>query len=121
MLNILLVTARQGTFHEFAEKLSSDPEVRLDLAASGTEALDRVRGKHPHLVVIDSELPEFDPFGLVRKIIGIDALVNTALIGSISDGDFQTRSEGLGVLCRLRPEQGGKDAETLLRKLRAVL
>ena len=43
MLHIILVTVRPEIFHSFAERLSSDPEVRLDQVTSGAEALSIVR------------------------------------------------------------------------------
>ena len=39
MLHILLVSVRREGIEEFAEALSSDPEVRLDQVTSGADAI----------------------------------------------------------------------------------
>jgi len=121
MLHILLVSARRESIKAFAEGLSSDPEVCLDQVTSGAEALTIVRTKYPHLVIIDSGLPDTDSLDLVRKIINANAMVNTAVVSPLSDEDFHVKSEGLGVLCRLPPDPGSNDSRLLLRKLRGAL
>ncbi len=66
MLHIILVTVRPEIFHSFAECLRSDPEVCVDHVNSGAEALGIVRTGSPHLVIVDSEVTDTDPLGLVR-------------------------------------------------------
>ena len=121
MLHIILVTVRPEIFHSFAEGLSSDPEVCLDHVTSGAGALDIVRTISPHLVIVDSELTDTDPLGLVREIISANAMVNTAVASALSEDEFHDAGEGLGILCRLPPEPGSKEARELLQKLRAVV
>ncbi len=121
MLHILMVTVRRDIFHLFAECLRSDPEVCLDQVNSGAEALSIVRTKCPHLVIVDSGSPDADPLDLVREMIGVNAMVNTAVVSPLTDADFHDKSEGLGVLCRLPPEPDSNDSEALLQKLRGVL
>lgn len=120
MLHLLLVSARLEKIHSFAEGLSSDPEVCLEQVSSGAEALSIVRTRCPHLVIVDSGSPDIDSLDLVREMIGINAMVNTAVLSPLSDAAFHDKSEGLGVLCRLPPEPGGKDSEVLMQKLRGL-
>ena len=110
MLHILLVTLRREIFHSSAEGLCSDPEVCLDQVTSGAEALRVVRTKCPHLVIVDSEVPDTDSLGLGREIISANAMVNTAVVSPLCDEDFHDKSEGLGVLCRLPLEPGSNDS-----------
>ncbi len=121
MLHILLVTARPKALNPFIEGLASDPDVYLDQAASEADALSIVRTRSPHLVIVDSISPIAEPLNLVREIISANALVNTAMISSLSDEDFHEKSEGLGVLCRLPIEPCSNDSVALLQKLRGVL
>lgn len=121
MLNILLVSIRQGSISELAKGLSSDPEVCVDQVASGAEALNTLRTKCPHLIIIDSGLPDTDALDLVRQVISVNAMVNTAVVSPLSDDDFHDKSEGLGVLCRLPPDPGPGEADGMLKKLRSVL
>ena len=118
----VLATARQETIHPFAEGLSSDPEVRLDQVTSGAEALGAVRTASPHLVIIDSELPDTEPLSLGP------GTAHGERHGQHGSGQlhFQTRSSTRRakvlvflLACRLLP--GKSDAAELLRKLRQVL
>jgi DNA-binding response OmpR family regulator len=121
MLRILLVSARQETMDPFAEGLASDPEVRLEQIGSGAEALSVVRTASPHLVIIDSELPDMGSLSLVPELLMVNAMVNTAVVSPLSDQEFHEASEGLGILARLPLMPGGSDAAELLRKLRQLL
>jgi DNA-binding response OmpR family regulator len=121
MLRVLLVTGRQETMHPFAEGLAEDPEVRLEQVASGTEALAALRTDAPHLAIVDSELPDAESLSLVRSLLLVNAMVNTAVVSPLSDQEFHEASEGLGILARLLPVPAKNDAAELLRKLRQVL
>ncbi len=121
MLNILLVSIRQGSISELAKDLSSDLEVCVDQVTSGAEALNTLRTKCPHLIIIDSGLPDTDALDLVRQVISVNAMVNTAVVSPLSDDDFHDKSEGLGVLCRLPLDPGPGEADGMLKKLRSVL
>jgi DNA-binding response OmpR family regulator len=121
MLHIILVTLRREIFHSFVECLSSDPEVCLEQVTSGAEALGIVRTESPHLVIVDSEVPDTDPLGLVREMISANAMVNTAVVSALSDREFHEAAEGFGILCRLPLDPGPGETEGLLKKLRSVL
>ena len=121
MLHILLVTSRGQRIQSFVEGLSSDPQVRLELVAAGTEALDVVRTGAPDLVIVDSTTENLDSLDLVRRIIGVNAMVNTAVASPLSEEEFHDRGEGLGILCRLPSDPGRGDSEVLLQKLRGLM
>ncbi|GLI35064.1 response regulator [Desulforhabdus amnigena] len=121
MLRIVLVTSLPESVHSFAEALTAEPEVRLDRVSSGSEALSLARTLSPHLVVIDTDLPDIKPLTLVQELLAVNAMVNTALISPLSEEEFHEASEGLGVLARLPVNPGRSDAAELLNKLRSVL
>jgi DNA-binding response OmpR family regulator len=121
MLHILLITPRLQGLASFTQTLSSDPGARIGSVASGAEALDAVRNAPPHLVVIDSNLPDAEPIGLVQGIMRVNAMVNTAIVSPLSEEEFHEASEGLGILARLPLDPGRDDAEALLIKLRKVM
>lgn len=120
MLHIVLASMRSKDFRSFAEALSATPEVHLDLVESGAEALRRVRISSPHLVIIDNDLPDCRPFDLVSNLLRIDAMINTAIVSSLTDEQFHEAAEGLGVLARVPLEPGSEDAAQLLGKLRGI-
>ncbi len=121
MLDIFLVTARPEAMPALIQGLSSDKEVRLKQVNSGGAALAAVRNAAPHLVIIDSELPDSSPLDLVQQLLFINAMVNTAVISPLSDSDFHEFSEGLGILKNLPMAPDAGDAASLLLKLRQIL
>jgi DNA-binding NarL/FixJ family response regulator len=122
MLRVVLATNRPKALQAFAEALSSDPEVQLQGVVSGAEALEAARTTAPHLVIIiDPDLPDIAPLDLVKKLLMINAMVNTAVVSPLSDEEFHEASEGLGILGRLPGDPGRSEAVEMLRKLRTVL
>jgi DNA-binding NarL/FixJ family response regulator len=121
MLHILLVTPRLNSLQSFAEALSAAPEVRLEHAGTGAEAVAAAKGTAPHLVIIDEELPDATPLELVQKLLTVNALINTAVVSPLPEDQFHEASEGLGILCRLTENPGPAEAHDLLNKLRTVL
>ncbi len=121
MLHVLLITVRSDHLDSFTAGLLADSEISLEQVSSATEALDIVRNRCPDLVVLDSALPGADSLELVRRMIVVNAMVNTAVISPLSDDDFHEKSEGLGILCRLPPAPTVDDSKILLKKLRGII
>jgi DNA-binding NarL/FixJ family response regulator len=121
MLQIVLATARPQAMQVFAAALASNPGVNLQQVISGAEALEAARTTAPHLVIIDTDLPDTAPLDLVQKLLMVNAMVNTAVVSPLSDEEFHEAAEGLGILGRLPDDPGVSDAGELLHKLRTVL
>jgi len=121
MPRIVLATPRPETWQAFAAALCSDPEVHFTRVVSGAAALEAARASAPHLVIIDSDLPDTRPLDLVRKLLTLNAMVNTAVVSSLPEEEFHEASEGLGVLGRLPVAPDKIDAAGLLQKLRKVM
>ena len=121
MLRIVVATTRPHGLQAFTTALSSNPEVHLEFVSTEAEALEAVGTSAPQLVIIDQNLNDSGALELVPKLLRLNAMVNTAVVSSLSEEEFHEASEGLGVLGRLPEEPDGKDAADLLRKLKAVL
>jgi DNA-binding response OmpR family regulator len=121
MVRILVATTRPEIMELFSDALALDPEVHLQHAVSGADALTAVRTASPDLVVIDLDLPDFKPLDLVSQLLMVNAMVNTAVLSPLSEAEFHEASEGLGILGRLPVKPGRGDAVDLLKKLRRVL
>ena len=121
MLRIVLVTPRPAALRSFSEALASNPEVRLKHENSAAGALEAVRTDAPHLVIIDSDLPDAAPLEFVQRLLMVNALVNTAVVSPLADAEFHEATEGLGVLGRLQEVPDQSDAAALLQKLRVIL
>jgi DNA-binding NarL/FixJ family response regulator len=121
MLRIVLATNRLEAMQAFVEGLSSNPEVHLEHVVSGAEALETARASAPHLVIIDTGLQDCEPLELARKLLRVNAMVNTVVVSPLSEEEFHEASEGLGVLGRLPQEPGESDAAEVLHRLNKVL
>jgi DNA-binding NarL/FixJ family response regulator len=121
MLRIVFATPRAQAMQAFTNALAANQEVDLKYAVSGAEALEAARTSGPHLVIIDSDLPDTAPLDLVQKLLKVNAMVNTAVVSPLSEEEFHEASEGLGVLGRLPGNPGASDAADLLGKLKVVL
>lgn len=120
MLNIILASAHPEAMPAFVQALASDTQGRFKQVYSGAEALAAVQAAAPHLVIIDSELPDIDPLGLVQKLLQINAMVNTAVISPLSEAQFHEQSEGLGIMTSLPPAPNADHAVALVNQLRQI-
>lgn len=116
----LVVTPRVEALRDFLAALSSPGGLDVDVAANGHLALEAVRSKRPGLIVADDGLHDFTPLDLVKEILTMDAMINTAVVSPLSSGDFHEASEGLGVLRALPTNPGKWDGEELARQFLRV-
>jgi DNA-binding NarL/FixJ family response regulator len=121
MLRIVFATVRAQAMQAFTAALAANPEVELKCVVSGAEALEAARTSAPHLVIIDSDLSDTAPLDLAKKLLTVNAMVNTAVVSPLSEEEFHEASEGLGVLGRLPDNPGENDAADLLGRLKVVL
>ncbi len=121
MPHIALFTVSPDKFQTFSTVLSAEPGIVFEMLNTRDDVLRLARNGSPDLIIVDDKLPDCDPFYMIKRIIGVNALINTAVLSSLSDEDFHEKSEGLGILCRLPPKPGKNEAETLLQKLRGVM
>ncbi|MEN6441527.1 MAG: response regulator, partial [Syntrophobacter sp.] len=92
MPRILLVSTRSEGLAPFTRALSSDSEVQLRQVEGHAEAIDEVRELSPHLVIIDAGLPDADRLEFVRELWQVDAMVNTAVISTLTHEQFHEAS-----------------------------
>jgi len=67
MAKVLIVEDQQSLANQLAEKLRSEGFAVLT-AADGEDGLEKVRGEHPDLIVLDIMLPKLDGLSLCRII-----------------------------------------------------
>ena len=117
----LLVTTRADGLSEFMGGLTASGKAELLTARSRAEALDAARSRTPDLVIVDRDLPGESSLALVAELLTVNAMINTAVVSSMTDEEFHEESEGLGVLSRVPPEPGKQDGEELTAKLCGLL
>jgi DNA-binding response OmpR family regulator len=117
---IVLASGRQEQLAPFADALGAASGVELLRLPSGREALDAVQPRSVQLAVVDEVLPDMAGLELVRRLMAVDAFIQTAFLSDLGEEAFHHRSEGLGILMQLPIQPGAGDAERLLQALEAT-
>lgn len=120
-MKILLTTSRVDELEKFISGLGLDKHEPLLVAGSAQELLDLVSNHKLSLIIIDENLSGSDTFDLIRSILGIDAMINTAILTDMDQKDFHEAGEGLGILMSLPLNPGEEDGRELISKLKQVL
>jgi DNA-binding NarL/FixJ family response regulator len=114
MHRILIVTPHRKSIAAFAAALEESQDVQVAWADSGHAAVADVI-KHPPLgVVIDENLLDMPGLDLVRRLLPINAMINTVVLSELPREDFHEASEGLGVMAQLPPIPTPEDARSIL-------
>lgn len=113
MLKILLASPQRDRFQVLQTEMSSLHPIEFSEARDGRLALERVQKQAVDLVIVDEALGDMTGVELVRRLLGVNALINTALVSMESHDDFHKYSEGLGVLMQL-PHACGREEAVLL-------
>ncbi len=121
MRKILIISERQEKLADFTKALEKDREVDLLTATAVEDAINMAEYHAPALIVVDEQVGDLSGVDLVRRLIGVNAFLNTAVLSASTDEDFHLRSEGLGILARLPIQPGDKDALRMLELLRSLM
>jgi CheY-like chemotaxis protein len=120
LLIILFVAKDFSRFAILVDRLRREQDVRLLPAATGAAGLAQLEGMAMDLVIVDEQLDDMSGIEFVRRLVRINPLVNTTIVGTRSVVDFHEATEGLGVLMQLPPHPGEKDAEALLAVIEKI-
>ena len=120
MHRILIVTTHRKSLSAFVESLQESQDIQLAWADSGQSAIADVM-KHPPLgVIIDENLLDMPGLDLVRRLLPINALINSVVISDSPPEAFHEASEGLGILAQLPPQPTPEDARTILARFKRM-
>jgi len=114
MHRILIVTTGRKPLAGFAESLEQSQDVQVAWADSGQAAVADVMRHPPIGVVIDENLPDMPGLDLVRRLLRINAMINTVVISALPPEAFHEAGEGLGIMAQLPPQPAPEDARTIL-------
>jgi len=114
---IILLAPSLDPMSDFVTGLANQPDVRVTMVSTPEEMLRLVREESPNLVVLDENIEERNGLDLVIRILSINAMVNTAMITSMSPEAWHEKSEGLGMLEPVPDPPSAADARNLLRTL----
>jgi CheY-like chemotaxis protein len=107
MLRVLLATPQRDRFEVLQSELTDQHPIEFSAVMNGRAALERVQKEKIDLVIVDADLGDMAGVELVRRLLGVNALINTVLVSTQSPEDFHEHTEGLGILMPL-PETCGK-------------
>jgi DNA-binding response OmpR family regulator len=119
-MQIMIASPRRDALQNFIESLANEPDIDVSLVNSAEDALAFLRTEAPELVVIDEALPDMKPLELATALVQANAMINTAVITSLSGKEFHEQSEGLGVLCGVASPPGRDEALAVVAKLRGL-
>lgn len=117
---ILLATARPQTLEKFGRTLAAQDKFLLIQTATAEETLTTAARTVPAFAVIDRELNGVEAIEIVRRLLHINAFINTAVLSDMDEDTFHEYSEGLGILAALPMMPGEKEANDLAERFRLV-
>jgi two-component system LytT family response regulator len=84
-LNVLVVDDQPMARERLVSLLNAEPDMGSTVtAASGSEAVSRIREGSPDLVFLDLQMPELDGFGVIQAI-GVDRMPATVFVTAYDD------------------------------------
>jgi DNA-binding NarL/FixJ family response regulator len=120
MHRILIVTPHRQRLAEFARFLAEQPDIQLAWAEEGKAAIADVLKHLPLAVIVDEHLPDMPGLDLVRRLLPINALINTAVLSAQPPEEFHEAAEGLGIMAQLPPNPTKSDVLELLSRLQSL-
>lgn len=117
MKHILLVTSQENNFVKFLDGLTREETVEIVQAASSEEAIAGLSANTPDLVIIDEIVDGTPGLKIARDILMKNAMLNQALVSSLSSEEFHEASEGLGIMAQLTPKPDAAQAKKVLKIL----
>lgn len=120
MQMIILASPQGAQWQAFSDALRTNLGVDIVHARSGAQALEAAQKLNPLAVAIDGALGDFSGVELVRRLIGLNAMINTALASDHSEEVFHEETEGLGILMKLSSPPTSAEAGRFAARLRQV-
>jgi DNA-binding response OmpR family regulator len=120
MLSFVLVTPEPNHFLELAKQLKANPQVQIRFVKTKAEALEIASTANPALMILDAQPDQLSVFQMVRDLIMVNAGIPVAVVSQMPEKEFETASEGLGILAQLKPNPGRSDAQMLVSKLKIL-
>jgi DNA-binding NtrC family response regulator len=117
--DIIIASPRGDELKPFIQGLENEGAL-VRLAETKSKTLELVKAKAPHLVVIDDSLSDVQPLTLVKDLMLINAMINTAVITGMSAEQFHAKGEGLGILTSVSQHPDAQDAKALIQNLRKL-
>lgn len=119
-MTIVFIAKDFSRFGPLVYRLRRERHVELIPVVTGAAGLGQLRGKPIDLVIVDEQLEDMSGIEFVRRLITVNPLANTAIVGALTEENFHEATEGMGVLMQLPRQPTEQDAETLLALLAKI-
>jgi len=120
MFKLLLVSREIDSLSRLLSALRGQGDIELEGSTSGQEALAMLANKGVDLVIVDEDLGDMTALEFARKLLKINAMINCAVVSSLTHEEFHEASEGLGIMAQLPNQPGRMDAENLIKTLKHI-
>ena len=120
MSSIVLASPRVDRWQAFSDALTAGIRAEIVAVRSAADAIEAAQMQRPQLMVIDAELGDMTAVELIRRLLNIDAMINTAVASGEAEAIFHEETEGLGILMKLSPLPTLAEAGRLVACLRQV-
>ncbi len=120
MIRILIVSKDKDSLEKLKTGLE-EKNVQISWAESCDTVFARTKEEAFDLIITDEMLSDITGLECIKKLVSSNPLLNCAAISSLSPGDFDEASEGLGVLMQLPVRLGKKDVDKLFEHLKKIL
>jgi CheY-like chemotaxis protein len=120
MHTIMIVGANPGRMKAIADAVQADGAFDLQWVDHGAQALAAASVHAPQAVVIDEALSDMTGLELVRRLLRVNALINTAVVSGLAPEAFHETSEGLGILAQLPTTPTPQTARDLLQRIKRM-
>jgi DNA-binding response OmpR family regulator len=121
MYQIAVLTNAPEAFAALADGLCADSRCNITWLDSVPSVPAAVVEASPDLLIIDEAVDGQSGLAIARQIIRVNAMVNLAVVSSLSSEAFHEAAEGLGIMVHLPPHSGGQQADTLLAALAKIV
>lgn len=116
-----IVTDRADRFAELNYAIEqATREAAVSWHESGAAALISAKTAAPDLMVVDEDMADISAPTFLRRLMAVDANINTAVASNRTHEDFHETYEGLGVLMHLPPRPDRAATEKLIARLDAL-
>lgn len=117
---ILLASPHPERWDAFTRAMAEKMPVSTVTARTGAEALAMAKENRPLAAIVDAALGDMSGAALVRRLLGVNAMIHTALVSDQPAEVFHEETEGLGIAMQLPSSPGPDQAARLADYLKGL-
>jgi DNA-binding response OmpR family regulator len=114
MNQILIITRDSDRFSDLVRELSTQDKFQISWADSLQSALDALGRSTCEVVIIDEKVDALSWYEIASQIVSKNAMINLAVVSSLTPKKFHAASEGLGIMAQLTTAPSKAEARHLL-------